>query len=361
MNPRFVLPGFEDVWYYLWKERRLPTNVDPFESKLENKEERDRLAKIFEQGLDKIVGYALPLRREHYTDGTGEWVSGSWFFRSERMYLIPGDSPMGYRLPLDSIPWAPASDRPFTEEMDPWADRGPLPARDSISRQRYLLGNPEAANPQGFVEQTLDDSKPHRRRRLRAGRKRTLIPDTDLPLAVGEPAPWIIRTALCAQVRGGVLRIFMPPQRYLEDYLELVSAVEDTANDLELPVLVEGYAPPHDHRINRIKSNPRPRRDRSQHPASRQIGTNWSRTPPPSTRKPISAASAPKNSCSTAATPAPAAATHHHRRRNARRFPAPSPPRPAPQPGRLLAQSSRPFLSVQRHVRRPHQPGPARG
>jgi len=159
VNARFIMPGHEDAWYYLWKERRLPTNVDPFESKLENKEERERLAKIFEQGLDKVVGYAMPLKREHYTDGSGAWVSGPWFFRSERMYLVPGDSPMGYRLPLDSIPWAAAGDRQSTEELDPWAERGPLPARDAISQQRYVMGNPEPRNPQGFVEQTLDEEK----------------------------------------------------------------------------------------------------------------------------------------------------------------------------------------------------------
>jgi len=66
----FALSAHEDVWHYLWKERRLPTNVDPLESKLDNEEERKRLAQIFTQGLDRVVGYALPLRREKDGDGT---------------------------------------------------------------------------------------------------------------------------------------------------------------------------------------------------------------------------------------------------------------------------------------------------
>ena len=70
VEPKHAIPGYEDVWYYLWKERRLPTNVDPFDSKLQNPEDRARLARVFEQGLDKVVGYALPLRREYYTDDT---------------------------------------------------------------------------------------------------------------------------------------------------------------------------------------------------------------------------------------------------------------------------------------------------
>ena len=74
----------------------------------------------------------------------------------------------------------------------------------------------------------------------------------------GESAPWIIRTALCTEVRGGVLRVFMPPQHYLEDYLELIAAVEDTAAQLGLSVLIEGYPPPQDSRLNVIKVTPDP-------------------------------------------------------------------------------------------------------
>ncbi|MDB5305686.1 MAG: transglutaminase domain protein, partial [Phycisphaerales bacterium] len=262
VEPHFLIPGYEDVWYHLWKERRLPVNVDPLDSKLENREERARLARVFEQGIDKVVGYALPLRRERYTDGSGAWISGEWFFRPERMYLIPGDSPIGYRLPLDSLPWVVKSDYPFLHELDPWADRGPLPPRDQIARQRYLAGAPEPRNPRGHAEQTLGpELAPGPRPGAVAAdrdlsRRRSLTPA--LPPAHGVSAPWIVRTALSTQVRNGVLRVFMPPVRYLEDYLEVITAIEDTAGDLELPVLVEGYTPPHDPRLNQIKVTPDP-------------------------------------------------------------------------------------------------------
>jgi uncharacterized protein (DUF2126 family)/transglutaminase-like putative cysteine protease len=246
-----ALPGYEDVWYYLWKERRLPVNVDPLDNKLSNPEDRARLARIFEEGLDKVVGYALPLRREYYDDGTDEWASGAWFFRPERMYLIPGDSPMGYRLPLDSIPWVKESERSEVYERDPMADRPPLPDRESMSKQRQVPGAPEPRDPQGFAEQVLEPESIGRRPRKR-------MHPPDLAPVEGESAPWIIRTALCTEVRGGMLRVFMPPQHYVEDYLELVVAVEDTAASLDLPVLVEGYTPPHDPRLNTIKVTPDP-------------------------------------------------------------------------------------------------------
>jgi uncharacterized protein (DUF2126 family) len=279
----YLIPGFEDVWYYLWKERRLPVNVDPFDSKLENPEDRARLAKVFEQGLNKGVGHALPLRRERYTDGTGAWVSGDWFFRPERMYLVPGDSPMGYRLPLDSFPWVSKEDFPTLYEMDLWAERKPLPAHSKISRQSYLTGSPEAQDFLGQVAQMMDPEGAPGTRTAPSpvpgsgvGRGGKLGPGdganeadfadwearlrraSGLPPAKGEPAPWLVRTALCVELRGGALRVFMPPLRYLEDYLELVAAIEDTAADTKFPVLVEGYTPPHDYRVNQIKVTPDP-------------------------------------------------------------------------------------------------------
>jgi uncharacterized protein (DUF2126 family)/transglutaminase-like putative cysteine protease len=251
VEPRHSMPGYEDAFYYMWKERRLPVNVDPFDSKLENKEDRERLATVFEKGLTNVVGYALPLKRLHYIDGSGSWMSGAWFYRPERMYLIPGDSPMGYRLPLDSLPWALPADRRSDPELDPWAARRQLPDREAISKQRYVLGHPEAFSPSEMMQNRLEqETGPLEKRRTREA--------PDLTPAFGEPAPWIVRTAICAEPRNGVLRIFMPPQRYLEDYLELIAAVEDTAEELKLPVLIEGYAPPNDPRLNIVKVTPDP-------------------------------------------------------------------------------------------------------
>ena len=72
-----VQPGYEDVWYYLWRERQLPVNVDPFDARLDDELERDRLRRVFTQGLDAVVGYALPLRRVGDGTDAGRRAAGS--------------------------------------------------------------------------------------------------------------------------------------------------------------------------------------------------------------------------------------------------------------------------------------------
>ncbi|HPT55155.1 MAG TPA: transglutaminase family protein, partial [Casimicrobium sp.] len=117
---KFITPGYEDAWYYLWRERRLPVNVDPFDARLSDELERARLRKVFDQGLPHPVGYVLPLMANDGVALNGaRWQTGPWFFRDERMYLIPGDSAMGYRLPLDSLPWTTEADAPQVFERDP--------------------------------------------------------------------------------------------------------------------------------------------------------------------------------------------------------------------------------------------------
>ena len=233
----WIMPAFEDVWYYLWKERRLPVNVDPLQSKLKDEEDRARLAKVFEQGLDKTVGYALPLQRGA-AGGPPVWVSSPWFLRGEHCYLIPGDSPMGLRLPLDSLPWASASDQPCVIERDPLDTRPPLPPR-----QAFI-----AASPQGAAAV----------RRGLTNRPEDLPAAASAPPARGESASSIVRTALCVEPRHGRLQVFMPPMATLEDYLDCVSAVEDTAAALDTPVIIEGYPPPFDPRLNVLKVTPDP-------------------------------------------------------------------------------------------------------
>ena len=42
VGTQHILPGYEDTWYYLWRERRLPVNVDPFDARLDDEMERAR-------------------------------------------------------------------------------------------------------------------------------------------------------------------------------------------------------------------------------------------------------------------------------------------------------------------------------
>ncbi|WP_394839279.1 transglutaminase family protein [Pendulispora rubella] len=214
VDPGCAFPAFEDVYYYLWRERQLPINVDPFDSKLDDPLERERLRRIFSVGLDKVVGYALPIER----DGSG-WQTGPWEFRAKRCYLVPGDSPMGLRLPLDARTWIAPGDREVISPPDPAQPVTRLPARAELRFQR---------------------------------------PDAPVPEGTGIKHGYPPFTALCAEPRNGVLYLFMPPARTLDDYVALVAAIEATAESLQVPILVEGYPPPRDARLAQLSVTPDP-------------------------------------------------------------------------------------------------------
>ena len=268
VNPAHGIAGFEDTWYYLWKERRLPTNVDPLQSKLDEAEERARLAKIFERGLNTVVGYALPLRRGVVEEGA-RWVSGAWRLRGEQMFLVPGDSPLGYRLPLDSTPWEAKEDRDEVIERDPWAERAALPTKAAL-HQRYYLKAPgwstrsasafplaQQAAELGESNETIDSLREQECTRGASAPPKDSTRAASAP-PKDSPASPAIRTALCIEPRGGRLYLFMTPQRTAEDYIELVAAIEATAKALHMPVMLEGYAPPFDPRLVHFKVTPDP-------------------------------------------------------------------------------------------------------
>ncbi|MDQ5848796.1 MAG: transglutaminase family protein [Pseudomonadota bacterium] len=228
LDARHIFPAYEDVWHYLWRERKLPSNVDPFDSRLQDPLERERLRKIFSQGLDKAVGHVLPLKKG--ASENSAWETSPWFLR-ERCYLVPGDSPLGLRLPLDSQPWVSKPDRPESHAPDPMQQFQPLPRHQEIAHQtRYGKGTP---------------------------REKISAQEQKVP-GKFESAAWIARSALCAEPRNGLLYVFMPPLEALEDYLELVAAVEATAAELGFPVLIEGYEPPKDPRLQSLRITPDP-------------------------------------------------------------------------------------------------------
>jgi len=252
-NPAHVLPAYEDLFYYTWKERRLPSNVSPTSSNWKNAQERERLARVFQRGLGEVVGYALPIEVAGGHGGSIQWRSGAWFLRDgETLWLIPGDSAMGLRLPLDSIPWVTDRENPWIWPQDPSAPLPPLPREfakrldPSAAGQAYVTGAPAARQAGMGPGQRAQTPLPAR------------DPREGQAPAPGQSAPWIVRTALCVEPREGRLHIFLPPVSTAESYLDLVSTIESTVSAMGVPVILEGEAPPRDPRLNKLSVTPDP-------------------------------------------------------------------------------------------------------
>ncbi|MBN9507651.1 MAG: transglutaminase family protein [Alphaproteobacteria bacterium] len=226
VDPAMILPAHEDVHYYLWREHRLPANVVAEDAKLADPLERARMARVFSQGLASPVGSVLPLRRVA-ANGSRRWQTGRWFFRGDTLFLLPGDSPIGFRLPLESLPWADPDHIPTDFDPDPFAPRDRLPAQAAL----------------------------HRAYERRA---HTFVPVEQLAPEHGREAPDVVRTALTVEPRDGLLRVFFPPLYAAEDWLDLVAAVEATAGEFGRPIVLEGYLPPSDPRLLHFSVTPDP-------------------------------------------------------------------------------------------------------
>ena len=163
----------------------------------------------------------LPLERNTgWPIQNNAWRSSLWPMKRERITLIPGDSPMGLRLPLADLPEMTEKADHFRPQRDPFEPRKGLAKREEIR----------------FSE--VDEQ-------------------ADVSLAEPEYEQ-VVRTAMCIEAREGRLHIFMPPLEYLEDYVELIAAVEETAASLQVPVIVEGYEPPRDPRMQKLLVTPDP-------------------------------------------------------------------------------------------------------
>lgn len=243
IDKTMVSEAYEDPAEWLLKEGKLPDNVDPSNSRLEDPEERSRMAKVFERGLTKPSGYVLPVQRWNSQASDPRWRSEKWKTRRGRLFLVPGDSPVGYRLPLGTLPYVPPEQFPYIVPVDPSLPRGPLPAREAIlpsAAPAELEGADEMARRQQAASFTAATGQ----------QDRVEQEITEIGGAV--------RTALSVEPRDGRLCVFMPPVEALEDYLELVAAAENAAKAIGLPVHIEGYGPPHDPRLNVIRVAPDP-------------------------------------------------------------------------------------------------------
>ncbi|RWN27370.1 MAG: transglutaminase family protein [Mesorhizobium sp.] len=243
IDKAMVSEAYEDPAEWLLKEGKLPDNVDPSNSRLEDPEERSRMAKVFERGLTMPSGYVLPVQRWNSQASDPRWRSEKWKTRRGRLFLVPGDSPVGYRLPLGTLPYVPPEQFPYIVPVDPSLPRGPLPAREAIlpsAAPAELEGADEMARRQQAASFTAATGQ----------QDRVEQEITEIGGAV--------RTALSVEPRDGRLCVFMPPVEALEDYLELVAAAENAAKAIGLPVHIEGYGPPHDPRLNVIRVAPDP-------------------------------------------------------------------------------------------------------
>ena len=221
------IAAYEDVMQHALLEQSLPRNLDPLQADLTASGERRRLARLLETGLGEVMGFVLPLkpRASKPADGLGTlWHTSPWPLKREHLYLTAGDSPMGLRLPLSTLPWALPDAKETEFDTDPFAPLAPLTSLDAGKNNEASAS--KAENP-------------------------AVIKDIPEHLEV-------IHTALCVQVRDGRLHVFMPPVKQIEDYLALVSLVESAAARLKLKLWMEGYPPPRDPRIKLLSVTPDP-------------------------------------------------------------------------------------------------------
>ncbi|MEL7534755.1 MAG: transglutaminase family protein, partial [Bacteroidota bacterium] len=203
--PQNCLPAYEDVWYFLWSEANLPIEQDPLKADLTDSLERQTLARLLDKDLGEAVGYVLPLA---YASHQNQWLSSQWSFRRKNLFLHPGNSAMGLRLPLDRLILGNASHQPY--------EPSPLDKQES-------LAPPEQTNPRHANSSASG-----------------------------------VKTALCAEIREGNLYLFLPPVSDLSAYLGLLQQIELTAKEFAHPIIIEGYHPPADARLQKLVVTPDP-------------------------------------------------------------------------------------------------------
>ncbi|HEV8512332.1 MAG TPA: transglutaminase family protein [Cyclobacteriaceae bacterium] len=245
-----IHPAKEDAFYFLWEENKVPVNIDPYKANLNDPLERKKLAELLTKGLGEDVGYVIPMEWNHWNN---RWISCQWPFRNGQLTLLPGDSPIGLRLPLKSLAYTSETKIQRVVERSPFE---PLYAFDDFQTKaanRYDKPIPQEELPKEFYqkpypveeEEEDGDSKTNTKKEP----KEEIVPTFEV---------YTIKTALCIEVRDGKIYFFMPPLTYAEHYLDLLASIEAAAAKLNLKVVIEGYEPPHDNRLTKLSLSPDP-------------------------------------------------------------------------------------------------------
>ncbi|MBU0720327.1 transglutaminase family protein [bacterium] len=215
VSDKNVINAYEDPVYYIMKEAELPIDVDLSKVDLKDPLERQNIAKVLSAGLDKPAGFVLPLNY-----GETKWISSGWAFRRGDLFLVPGNSPVGLRLPMDSLVEKPKEELPMHFEPDLFAEVPQLGKFRRDAKNRF--------------------------------KKIETLKINDMKDDV------FVRTALNVEIRDGKLYIFLPPLNHTEAFLDLIASIEVVAKNLDIKIVLEGYEPPHDLRTDRIKVTPDP-------------------------------------------------------------------------------------------------------
>ena len=237
-----ISAAYEDVFYFLWTEGKLPVNVDPLKSNLKDSSERRTLSQLLNTGLENPAGFTLPLKWNY---DNSQWQSGKWILNRDNLFLVPGNSPIGLRLPLDSLPKVAKDDDPQKVERSLFEE---LPALANFhetitSRYGLVYEHPLPAQKIKTQPKPADEKEKNKKDEEESG------PLYEVP---------VIKTALCVEAREGMVYVFLPPMDYLEHYLDMVASIEATAEKLNMPVRIEGYEPPRDYRMERLVVSPDP-------------------------------------------------------------------------------------------------------